>query len=238
MRRLLFLACCGPLFAAALAAAAPPADPGAPGLSASQRLAALVERVKLEQRGLRTLEADFAQRRESELLVLPEEARGNFAYQAPDKVRWDYREPNPMTILVRGQEMTTWYRDLKRADRLDVGRYSAEVLRYMGASGSLQKLLEYFTVTAVFPAGDEPYRLVLKPRFARIAKRIAEMTIWLDRRRFLPVRLRYLEPDGDTTEYSFTNLRLNAPLAADRFVLAIPKDVEVRSRRVGRDATP
>jgi outer membrane lipoprotein carrier protein len=236
MRRLLFLACCA-AFATA-AAAAPPPDPSAPGLSPSQRLAALVERVKLEQKKLRTLEADFVQHRESELLVAPEEARGAFAYQSPDKVRWDYLAPNPMTILIRGSEMTTWYRDLKRADRLDVGRYSAEVLRYLGASGSLEKLLEYFTVTAVFPKGDEPYRLVLEPRFARVAKRVAEMTIWLDRRTFLPIRLRYVEAGGDTTEYRFTNLRLNAPLAADRFELDIPEGVEVRSRQVGRDAKP
>jgi len=215
--------------AAATAPAAPP-DPAAPGLATHERLAALLARVKYEQERLRTLEADFVQRRVSLLLVEPEVSQGTFAYAAPDRVRWDYRSPRPLSLVVVGKHMTTWYRDLRSAERLDVSRYSTQVLRYLGAGGSLDALLQYFTVKARLPAGgDQPYRLELEPRYPRIAKRLAGVTVWIDPRSFLPVELAYREPDGDSTEYQFSNIRVNAPLAADRFELELPSDVQVRT---------
>ncbi|HZI64081.1 MAG TPA: outer membrane lipoprotein carrier protein LolA [Thermoanaerobaculia bacterium] len=229
MRRLLAISILTLLAGAGAVQAAPP-DPDAPGLSPDLRLKALVERVKIEQSKLRTLEADFLQRRESEFLAQPEEARGTFSYAAPDRVRWEYREPKPMTLVIRGNEMTTWYQDLDRADRMNVGRYSGQVLRYLGASGSLETLLEYFRLSVAFPkAAGEPYRLELQPRYERMQKRLASMTLWLDRASFLPVRLKYVEAGGDITEYEFTNLRRNVEIPAARFDLELPPGVEVRT---------
>ncbi len=228
----LFLAC--PL----LAAKAPSVpDPLAPGLTGPQRLDALVERVKYEQRQLKTLEARFTQQQESSLLAAPEESRGVFSYAAPDRVRWEYLSPNPISVVIRGDEMTTWYRDLKRAETLRVGRYSNQVFKYLGASGSLQTLLQYFTVKLKLPEKKgEPYRLELLPRYQRIAKRLKSMTLWIDDVAFLPSRLKYVEADGDSVEYLFKDLKRNAPLPSDRFVLKLPPGVESRVVDVGGGA--
>ena len=63
-------------------------DPDAPGLTVSQRCEALIERIKLEQKQLSTLEADFVQEKASEFLAAPEVSRGSVTFAAPDKVRW------------------------------------------------------------------------------------------------------------------------------------------------------
>jgi outer membrane lipoprotein-sorting protein len=218
------------LAAPAFAAKAPRVpDPMAPGLSGPQRLSALVERVKYEQRQLKTFEARFTQQQESSLLVAPEESKGLFSYAAPDRVRWEYLSPSPITVVIRGDEMTTWYRDLKRAETLKVGRYSNQIFKYLGASGSLQTLLEYFTVRLKLPEkpGD-PYRLELLPKYQRIAKRLKSMTLWIDGETFFPSRLKYVEADGDTVEYRFSDVKRNAPIPADRFVLKLPPGVESR----------
>ncbi len=76
------------------AAGAGTPDPMAPGVTGSARLAALLERVKLAQKGMRTMEARFVQKQESAMLLQPEESRGTFSYQAPDRVRWEYATPN------------------------------------------------------------------------------------------------------------------------------------------------
>lgn len=238
---LLFLAV-APLLAASPFAAsraankgAPP-DPLAPGLTNPQRLEALIERVKLEQHKLRTLEASFEQQQESSLLAAPETSRGVFSYAAPDRVRWEYLSPSPISVVVRGDEMTTWYRDLKKAETLKIGRYSNQVFKYLGASGSLQTLLEYFTVKLRLPEKKgEPYRMELVPKYARIAKRLKSMTLWIDDQTFLPNRLRHVDADGDTTEYHFTDFKRNASLPEDRFVLKLPKGVETRVLNVGGD---
>ncbi|HEY7213089.1 MAG TPA: outer membrane lipoprotein carrier protein LolA [Thermoanaerobaculia bacterium] len=209
-------------------------DPLAPGLTGPQRLDALVERVRYEQRQLKTLEARFTQQQESSLLAAPEESKGVFSYAAPDRVRWEYLSPSPISIVIRGDEMTTWYRDLKRAETLKVGRYSNQVFKYLGASGSLQTLLQYFTVKLKLPEKKgEPYRLELLPRYQRIAKRLKSMTLWIDDDAFFPTGLKYVEADGDTVEYRFSDLKRNAPIPADRFVLKLPPGVQNRVVEVG-----
>ena len=211
-------------------------DPMAPGLTGPQRLSALVDRVKYEQRQLKTLEARFTQQQESSMLASPEESKGVFSYAAPDRVRWEYQSPSPITVVILGDQMTTWYRDLKRAETLKVGRYSSQVFKYLGASGSLQTLLEYFTVKLKLPEkkGD-PYRMEMVPKYQRISKRLKGMTLWIDGDSFFPARLKYVEADGDTVEYQFSDVKRNAPIPADRFVLKLPPGVQNRVVDLARE---
>jgi len=203
-------------------------DPDTPGLSVSQRFEALVDRIKLEQKQLATLEADFVQEKASEFLAAPEVSRGSVTFAAPDKVRWEYKTPKPISLVIRDDEMLTWYQDLGRADKVKIGRLSSQVFQYMSASSSLDSLLRYFRASVTFGAGSEPFKIELVPRFARVARRLASMTLWVDRAHFLPVRVRYVEPNGDVTEYRLDNLRVNGPVPADRFALVLPEGVEVR----------
>jgi outer membrane lipoprotein carrier protein len=226
------------LAAPAFAAGKPqaPPDPMAAGLNGPQRLAALVERVRYEQLRLKTLEARFTQQQESSMLAAPEQSKGTFSFAAPDRVRWDYTSPNPISVVIRGDQMTTWYKDLKRAETLKVGRYSSQVFKYLGASGSLQTLLEYFTVKLKLPEKKgEAYRLELLPKYQRIAKRLKGMTLWIDDRNFFPERLKYIEADGDTVEYQFSDMKRNAPIPADRFVLNLPPGVQTRTIDLARE---
>lgn len=204
-------------------------DPRSPSLQPGQRMQALIDRVRYEHSRLRTLEADFVQLKESALLLEPAEATGVFSYASPDKVRWEYVKPNPISLLVAGEEMTTWYRDLDQAERVQVGRQTQRILDYLGAGSSLETLLQYFDARLAQPKDmTQPFRLELKPRFERVAKRLQGMTIWFDPQVYMPVGLRYVEADGDVTEYQFRNLRVNAGLPADRFELEMPSGVEVR----------
>jgi outer membrane lipoprotein carrier protein len=212
-------------------------DPMAPGLSGADRLQALLDRVKMQQKQIRTIEARFVQHRVSAMLVAPEKSTGTFSYAAPDRVRWEYQAPTPITVVIRGSQMTTWYRDLRRAEILKIGRYSSQVFKFLGASGSMDTLLDYFTVQLMLPKekGD-PYRLTLLPRYERIKKRIKLMRVFIDSERFFPNHLEYQEADGDSTTYDFKDFQWNPPLPADRFALQLPPGVETRVVDLGKDA--
>ncbi len=204
-------------------------DPRRPGLSSPERLRALIDRIKLEQSKVTSLEARFVQHQESEFLLQPEESRGAFSYAAPDRIRWEYDTPKPITMVIDGKTMTTWYRDLNRVEEMKIGRYSERIVRYLGAGGSLESLLQYFDVKIAFPNDPNvPYRLDMTPRFSRVAKRLQELTLWVDPRLFVPTRVRYVTPAGATTEYTFSDLRLNGSLPEDRFVLHLPAGIERR----------
>jgi outer membrane lipoprotein carrier protein len=204
-------------------------DPADASLSQGERLEALIERMKLEQRGVETMQAAFTQVTSTELLLEPETSRGVFYYQAPDKVRWEYLEPTPKVILINGEELLTWYQDLGRAERRHVGKYSDAVFKYLGASGSLEALRDYFDLAVTWPASaEEAYRVQLEPKYARVEKRLKEMSVAIDPRLYMPVELTYLEPTGDSTDYVFSEFLINEDVADDRFELTLPDDVQVR----------
>jgi len=174
------------------------------------------------------------QQKSSEFLSEAESSRGEVTFVTPDRVRWEYEAPKPVTLLIRGDEMLTWYRDLGRAERVRVERLSSQVLQYLSASGSLESLLKYFRASVTFPRdAREPYQLDLVPRFERVAKRLSSMTLWIDREMFLPVRVRYVEPNGDTTEYRLLEVRVNQVVAEGRFDVELPADVEIREIELG-----
>ena len=205
-------------------------DPREDGLEGADRLAALVERVKVEQARVDTLWAEFSQVKESSLLAEPVESTGEFFYRAPESVRWTYESPTPTEIVIDGEEMVTWYVDLGRAERVTIGSYADQIFKYLGASNSLDLLEGYFDVRVAFPDDPrEPYRLELAPRFSRVARRVAGMTIWIDPDLFLPRAFRYEEPDGDVTEYRFETVAVNTALPEGVFSLDLPAEVEVRS---------
>jgi len=216
-----------------------PRDLRDPGLAPAERLDVLVERMRRGQESLQTLQADFVQTKESSMLLEAAEATGTFYYAAPDRVRWEYRTPDPISMVIADDRMTTWYRDLERAEQVDIGRQSQKVLEYLGAGSSLGTLLEYFDVKLHQPQDPSaPLELELAPRFERVAKRLSGMSLWIDPELFLPVRLRYIEADGDVTDYRFSGFRLNGEIPDERFELDLPDSVALRtidlSRRGGR----
>lgn len=210
-------------------------DPRAADVAPEDRLGLLVERMRIVQEGIRTLEASFVQRKESAMLLEPEEAVGHFSFAAPDRVRWEYASPNPISMVIEGGRMTTWYRDLGQAERIDIGRQSQRVLEYLGAGSSLATLLEYFDVALHLPADvTAPFELELSPRFERVARRLASMRLWVDAASYLPVRLHYVEADGDTTDYRFSALRVNREIPNERFELDLPESVALRTIDLNR----
>ena len=230
----LFRRLCSTLLALALAGVAvaqePPPDPRDPELRPSERLGALLERMQIEQAAVETLEADFVQLKESQFLMAPAESAGQFSYRAPDRVRWEHQAPVPISLLITGDEMITWYRDLEKVERMLVGRHSQRILEYLGATPSVEQLRKYFSVRLeLSDERSQPYRLELTPRYSRIAKRLEKMVVWVDPELFLLSRLRLVEPDGDLTEYRFNRLRVNGGLPSDRFDLNLPSDILVET---------
>jgi outer membrane lipoprotein-sorting protein len=209
-------------------------DPRREGLTTSQKLEQLLARVALEQGKMESMQASFVQYKESVLLLEPQVSRGEFLFVKPDKVLWEYTEPEPIRVVIHGEEMLTWYRDLGRAERVMVGSYSDRILEYMGASNSLELLRKYFDLRVLFPSEPEaPYRVELLPRFERVAKRIAGMSLEIDPERFLPTTMRYEEADGDLTEYRFEDLVINGTVPEDGFDLGLPEGVEVHTVELG-----
>jgi|YNPNPStandDraft_1061719.scaffolds.fasta_scaffold00427_12 outer membrane lipoprotein carrier protein len=190
-----------------------------------EKLALVVARVSQVQRETTTLTAEFEQQRTSRLLKEPSLSRGRMYFRAPDTVRWEYEAPRPMSVLLAGGAATTYRPAEKRAERVEFGRIQRRVLRFLGAGEPLEELRRYFSFTFRDPGTTGNYVLELQPTALQIKKRLASVTVVIDRDRFLPVGFAYTEHDGDRTVYTFSKIRRNEPIPDEVFQLHMPADV-------------
>ncbi|MEW6338671.1 MAG: LolA family protein [Acidobacteriota bacterium] len=202
-------------------------DPLPPGLRGAEKLDAIVQRVSEVQEKTTTLEAAFEQRRASRLLAEPSVSTGTFYYQAPDKVRWEYRTPRPMTMLVAGGVVLTYRPAEKRAERMEIGRAQRKVFHFLGAAEPLEELKRYFSFTFRDRGDGADYELVLTPTAMLLKRRLDSLTVMIGRGSFMPVAVSYVEKDGDSTAYLFRDIARNRPLPEDLFAVDLPADVEV-----------
>jgi outer membrane lipoprotein-sorting protein len=219
------------LAAALVALAAAPLaaqDAEIEALKGSAKLAAVLKQVASAQAEIRTLQADFEQRRVSRLLAEPSVSQGRLYVRVPDEVRWEYLAPRPMTVLIAGGYATTYRPEERRAERVAIGRMQRRIFHYMTVTEPLDELRDHFSFTFYDPVGVKGnYRLILKPTHPLVARRISELAIEIDRREYLPLSFSYSEPDGDSTAYRFRNVVRNGEIADAMFKLELPPGVEV-----------
>jgi outer membrane lipoprotein carrier protein len=78
----------------------------APAAAASEgALKQALTRLQERYEATRTLTADFQQTVESPTLAGSLESRGTVAFEKPNRMRWDYREPDPQLIVGDGESL-------------------------------------------------------------------------------------------------------------------------------------
>ncbi|MGZ4777580.1 MAG: LolA family protein [Thermoanaerobaculia bacterium] len=187
----------------------------------------VVRKVQDQQKKTRTLEATFRQEKELALLEKPEVSTGTFVFSKPNNVLWNYDAPKRVTMLISNGVLTTYYPDLNKAESVDVKRFEDRIFKYMGATGAIDELSRYFNFTFTDNAANPAYMLDLTPKSRVVARRVQRIKLWIDKQSYLTSKIEYVEGDGDTTRYEFTNIRINQPVEQSRFTLNLPPGVRV-----------
>ena len=148
-------------------------------------------------------------------------------------MRWEYETPHPMTVVLAEGVAITYRPAEKRAERVEVGRLQRRVLRFVGAAEPLDRLKQNFSFTFRDPGDDSNYTLLLNPISHLIKKRLRRVEVEIDRVRMMPVAVSYVEADGDSVAYRFTDIVTNQPIEHAFFSLALPPDVQVVEVKLG-----
>jgi outer membrane lipoprotein-sorting protein len=212
------------LFAVPLVAAPKPAKPAS--------LESVIKKVQEQQRKTQTLQANFRQEKELALLAKPEISTGTFAYSKPTNVLWSYESPKRVQMLIANGTMTTYFPDLRKAERIDVRRFEDRIFKYLGATGAIDDLARYFDFTFTDTADKPHWVLDLTPKSRAVGKRVKRIKIWIDKSTYLASKFEYVEGDGDITRYEFTDVKINQPIAQARFTLALPANVKVEQMKI------
>lgn len=200
--------------------AARPSDP---------MLARILDQFDLKQKETATMVAEFTERKDLKLLAKPVVARGEFYYNRPNQVRWEYLEPDRKVFVITENMYVAYYPAIKRAEEVPIKKFVGKRLfRFIGLGQSIDDLGKYYEFRLA-PDSDikGTHLLLLAPRKKRLREHVAEMKIWVDAATFLPRQLQYVESDGDSTLLAFQDIRVNVEVSSEKFHVVLPKDVVV-----------
>jgi len=197
----------------------------------SPTTAEILERFDRAQQGTATLVARFTEEKRLRLLERPRFSQGRFYYNRPNQVRWQYELPERRVFVITEDRYTAYFPAEKRAENVDIKKFVGKRLfRFLAVGQSTRDLAKYYDIARVVDGSLEgTHLLVLTPRRERVRERLAMLRIWIDARTFLPRRIAYEEPDGDSTILTFHDLHPNTDLAASEFRVDLPPDVLVSS---------
>ena len=203
-----------------------------PAAAANVTLETVIKKIQEQQKKTATLQADFRQEKELALLAKPEVATGTFLYSKPTNVLWTYDAPKRVQMVIADGFLTTYYPDLRKAEKVDVKRFEDRIFKYMGATGAIDELARYFDFTFTDSKSKAVYVLDLTPKNRAVAKRVQRIKLWIDKTTFLTTKIEYVEGDGDITRYEFTNIRINEPVPTSRFAISLPSNVKVEQMKL------
>lgn len=187
----------------------------------------LINNLQAKYNKLSSLAADFTQiynapgqksRRES----------GHLLLKKPGKMRWDYTSPEAKLFLSDGKWLYEYVAAERYASRSAVkesGDLRAPFAFLLGR-GNLRrdfKIIE-FAKESPARAGNKVLRMVPKR-----AADFKELIIEIDPNNLQLARLTLVESGGARSDFLFSNLRENAPVADAQFIFKAPAGVEVRT---------
>ncbi len=199
-------------------------------LFAGQALAAppsvdeLLTRLDASATTVETLAGEFVQRNRLKLFKQELKSEGRIFFRKPRQIRWEYRTPDPSTLILDGQQATL--RTPGSAEqKFDLDRDPTmrtvfdQLLVWLGAGvrvdGKAKLLADYQLSTA--EQGGLPTLVMVPLQASPVSKVFSRIEIRLDKKTALIRSLLLHEQGGDEKEIVFSRLDKNAKLPADAF---------------------
>lgn len=197
------------------------ASPSMVVANASLPPSAIVERLQKFLDRLETLDADFVQRVVDPEAGVPAESRGHFSTAKPNRFRWDYHTPTEQLIVSDGRTIWFYEQDLAQVVVGDTQRLNKTPAVLLSSGAKLHTVFTW----EVFK--DAALKLPSIRLFPREQGTIREIVLTLHPDRDELLQLVTNDSLGHLSYFSFQNMRINQPIAQDRFQFEIPPGVDI-----------
>lgn len=172
-----------------------------------------------------TLQARFEQLHYSISVSAPLREKGELFLQKPDRMRWEYRDPQDKVFLYKDGVLEMYIAEEKQLTRSRVPQEALESDIFGIFLGVMSFRDAYIVEDSPFPTDASRVKQVkLTPRtegdYSHILLEIDERT-WLLRRAI------FLEWAGNKREFIFSQVRTGVRLSAKTFELKVPPDCEI-----------
>ncbi len=172
--------------------------------------------LKEASRNIRSVKADFLQKRFLQILTKPLLSEGKLFFSAPDSVRWEYLNPLRSVMLQKGSTIQVY--------NFSEGKWKPEIMQAVEARRMvLAEISQWFRgrfdESKAFKHGyspGPPARVTMVPGEG-INRFIQRIEIVLSARPGVIDRVEIEEPGGSRTSIEFRNVEINSSISSEVF---------------------
>src|SRR4030067_3644019 len=161
---------------------------------ADNELNAVLKKIDEKQKSVETMKGQFVQRKSLSLLQNEVVSKGTMYFKKPQRMVWEYKEPERNTMIVNGNIVWFYLPDLKEATRFDLSQ-RAEIKRTFekratGMGQSAEEMKKNYDVSILkkvrkpdLPAkqaGKRGIALQLIPKDAAISNFFKKIHLWFE----------------------------------------------------------
>ncbi len=181
----------------------------------------LLEQLKLSQKDAKTVKAAFLQEKHTEILDKPIVTKGTFYYQAPNSIRWEYKDKHAgLVVMYDGRTLCIYYPALKEAEIIkDISRFP------FIASFDIAALKKDYEIE--HKSGKAGFDIILKPKSSFM---ISSVEMFFKTDKGFPEKIVIKEKNKDKTLIKFQDIIINSDLSKDLFVFTPAPGVKLRER--------
>lgn len=175
------------------------------------------EQIRREAAHVQSISAPFTQKKQMKILTRPLVSQGQFYFQAPASVRWEYTAPVKSIMIMRQGTMKRYLYAGGHFTEEAGGRMPSMEMVMQEISAWLQGRFDqsrYFTATLIQGA---PARIVLTPKEKSFARLIRRIELTPSQRPGVLKSIRIVEDEKTSTLFEFRNVEVNKPIAESVF---------------------
>ncbi len=172
------------------------------------------ESIKKTAQNIKSIRADFIQRKNLQMLSRPMISKGTFLYSSPESIRWEYFSPVRSILLMDKGKITRYVKH--------GGRFSED------SSGSLRamqvvmnEIMNWikgcFNCNSDFNTQLERGRVTLTPKTPAMKKIIGKIELTLSKTPGIIKSIKIFETGNNSTVILFQNAVLNRPIPRKLF---------------------
>ena len=142
-----------------------------------------------------------------------------------------FTKPDPRSITLQGKKAEMYYPKLKTVQEYNLAQHSDIVDQFMlvGFGTSGRELAANYDIKVAGEesvAGRPAVKLELTPKSAARREKLRQLDLWVADNGAYPVQQKFLQPSGDYTTFTYSDVKLNTQLAADALKLKLPPGVK------------
>ncbi len=160
-------------------------------------------------KGMKTMQCDFVQTKQTKLLSAASVSTGRLYYRQPDRLRWEYLTPTAHTFEIDGQKVIM--SDNRGSCEVDIrrNRKYREMARLMTNIMSAQSFVDEQDFQVSLAQAGKEWIATLIPRRKEVRHIFSSIILRVTPDQWLVHQVELVEPKGDRTVIELKNVKVN-----------------------------